>query len=1466
MSNFGGKVATSKKNNVKQQQNANASTKQEKPSDLEVEIKPDHAFGLYTNSTQYGHPGYIRDTLGYLAESKVVHPVGQKAAMYQLDKHRMDFFELNPNVKNILGMAIATNRKRVAFCEQGKVVEGKAPHGQVSVYHAIQGVHLRTLTFPNMKGEFISVCFTKDTKFLIALGSAPENLLVYWKWSNMKLIAHTKLPSGATRVRVNPADASMITTSGPEHLKLWRLEKDLSLKSVALLPGKTETKTHFVDHAWMRSKGLLLALTSDGNCYVFEVDNQNVEIVQSMKIQYNTETHHRFETIETFKKGFVASGTGADLGGYMCVYEHTDDRKEPFMLIKYFYTQEPHLTIANLAISPLDEQVGMFVQPTNQFMTFPLVNIDTLDSNKDNVFNDMRIQGFHTGKILDIDICTSKPWVVTCGADQCVKVWSFQSTRSVTEKSSWECKVTHKAENDEPYCVAFHPSGLQVLVGFKDNVQIYNVLNNHLDEARPTRLNLKNSKLIRFAPGGQYFAVSFGISIEVYNSYTFELVKTLMGHIRRVRSLTWFDNNFLYTSGEDGSIYGWDIGLGKKVDETTVQKCVFSGIASDRQRPIVCAAGNDKKLYEVRRNDQGETEYSTCEILGEDLVTELIISNANNALICGTATGCVRVYPWPLGKHADPSNYQELRLHNGQVNNLTITNDDFYVLSAGDDGTIFATRLSDINGVRSSSDGTATINFNYNAILVDNEQIEMQNREVKELKKTIEDVKSRHELESAMQSKVWHDQLKQKTEEMDTAISAERERFETLNQRHEAYSREHMEEIDKREAEHVTTMQALENEYEHKLAVEIARYDDVSEAMERQQQDIASEIDKLKISHMERLKKLEEERIAEVNELQQQIELLNEELKKNQKEYTKILDQQTQDDDQEILVLQKKREQDEEAFHEMVSKMTAMLHVQTDRCEKLQAKMEEVQEVAKVREQEYLSLKKSYYDLQDMLRMQERQLDERDVALQQKERTILGLRSKHSTLENFKYVLNHRIQMLSKEKGPVAEHIDALEKHIRDMYEELVKEFHMKKLNTRALDDSQMKMKGLQTDIRGLTASVRSKEREIKAFQHQLTTIINYIDPKDYEDSMNDLYRTFVKKEKGKGRRKSKKTSSSEEKSSSKTEDDDDESNGNDGSNNQGNNNSGSKRGNGGSMGGAPGEAQAAVNEANRQRDYMEKTVHTLKKTLKLAGKKMQRKSKMSMEENSLLISECNSLRRETTLQKRKIEELKSEVNMLQGNNSQSQSALDKVRWRKLPVEETQPPMFDPRSNSAWSSGSGGSISFGLGPGLGPEIPGSPINTNAGHNNNNKSNTNMNNKPSTAMVQSNNQRRNDVRSRQLMTAPKPLRMRRPNTGQIIRGSTRPLMESANAKNRVNALVGQLEDNNREIEMQRMEIKRLRDQVHALVNQIERGMYNHSPTISPKPSDLETDSMENLPSIGGGGHNLIMKAQSTPALR
>ena len=160
-------------------------------------------------------------------------------------------------------------------------------------------------------------------------------------------------------------------------------------------------------------------------------------------------------------------------------------------------------------------------------------------------------------------------------------------------------------------------------------------------------------------------------------------------------------------------------------------------------------------------------------------------------------------------------------------------------------------------------------------------------------------------------------------------------------------------------------------------------------------------------------------------------------------------------------------------------------------------------------------LKEQYRVLEINLKNSEILLEERDASLQQKERDILGLKSKQSTLENFKYVLNHRIQMLSKEKGPIAgkctlilefefvynfcrptfflflvlffnfffsvalltlllftcftctEHIGALEKHIREMYRELVVEFNIKKDTTMRLEDALMKVKGQSNEIRG---------------------------------------------------------------------------------------------------------------------------------------------------------------------------------------------------------------------------------------------------------------------------------------------------------------------------------------------------------------------------------------------------------------
>ena len=96
------------------------------------------------------------------------------------------------------------------------------------------------------------------------------------------------------------------------------------------------------------------------------------------------------------------------------------------------------------------------------------------------------------------------------------------------------------------------------------------------------------------------------------------------------------------------------------------------------------------------------------------------------------------------------------------------------------------------------------------------------------------------------------------------------------------------------------------------------------------------------------------------------------------------------------------------------------------------------------------------------------------------------------------------------------------------------------------------------------------------AFNHQLTTIINYVDPKDYAASMNDLYRTFVKKEKVKPRVKAADGNVDSKSKESASKDDEV-------------NEDSVSSGTGGGGGGGGGGDQAAVFEANRQRDYMEK-------------------------------------------------------------------------------------------------------------------------------------------------------------------------------------------------------------------------------------------------------------------------------------
>ena len=76
----------------------------------------------------------------------------------------------------------------------------------------------------------------------------------------------------------------------------------------------------------------------------------------------------------------------------------------------------------------------------------------------------------------------------------------------------------------------------------------------------------------------------------------------------------------------------------------------------------------------------------------------------------------------------------------------------------------------------------------------------------------------------------------------------------------------------------------------------------------------------------------------------------------------------------------------------------------------------------------------------------------------EKEKIIADLRSSTRTLENFRFVLDHRLQQLSAERDPITSHIERLEQHIRTMYEEFVEEFDMKKETSEVLEKKEARL------------------------------------------------------------------------------------------------------------------------------------------------------------------------------------------------------------------------------------------------------------------------------------------------------------------------------------------------------------------------------------------------------------------------
>ena len=93
-----------------------------------------------------------------------------------------------------------------------------------------------------------------------------------------------------------------------------------------------------------------------------------------------------------------------------------------------------------------------------------------------------------------MDVCVRKPLIATCSLDKSVRIWNYNEKTLESETYF----------NEEPYSIAFHPSGFHIVVGFADKLKMLNVLKDKV--AVYKEFTMKHVRDVVFSHGGHLFA------------------------------------------------------------------------------------------------------------------------------------------------------------------------------------------------------------------------------------------------------------------------------------------------------------------------------------------------------------------------------------------------------------------------------------------------------------------------------------------------------------------------------------------------------------------------------------------------------------------------------------------------------------------------------------------------------------------------------------------------------------------------------------------------------------------------------------------------------------------------------------------------------------------------------------------------------------------------------------------------
>ncbi|XP_026709706.1 cilia- and flagella-associated protein 57 [Athene cunicularia] len=916
------------------------------------------------------------------------------------------------------------------------------------------------------------------------------------------------------QVSFSPQDNAQVCITGNGFFKLFKYSEG-TLKQMNLQKGEPQ---NYLCHAWL-SKEEVICGTDTGKLFLFETgklhwetsveckkppreleedvttnEYESSDVSSGLAFEDNSsqkDSLTQISAVAAYSKGFACSSSP----GVVLLFEKTKEKEvykesQEIWLPQDLFSSEPKKSgrqdIICICFSPSEETMVINTNK-NQLYMFTMLSTD-LTKEKAAYFAYLNFP-LHSAPITGMDICVWKPILATCSLDRSVRIWNYKTNTL----------ELYKEYQEEAYTVSLHPTGLFCLVGFSDKLRFISLL--HEDMHVFKEFSVRKCRECSFSNRGHLFAVVNGNVIQIYSSITFENINNLKGHSGKIHAVKWSTDDAKFVSCDThGAVYEWNLLTGKRESECVLKSCIYSSIALSSDAKIIFAVGSDQTLKEIS-DSSIQLEVSAFGVV----YTAVAVSHSGHMVFVGTSLGTIRAMKYPLPLTRDFNEYQA---HAGAVTKMSVTNDDLFLLTASEDGSIFIWKVYD------KGDGILKWEKEVEyaeEVLIMRADIEEKSQAMLDLQIRVKELQTENDYQLRLKDMYCNEKIKELEENFTQEIGSLKTKYQILQAEKEKQELQHQFQLSELMNKQAREVQQLESDSNQKILMENEKYQELQVKSQRMQEEYEKQLHNLEESKSKAVRELTEYYEEKLNEKSVLLKETEEDMRRQLQAHEEIKKQIEEDEDREILEIKIKYERRLSEEKASNLQLEGEIGVMNKRLNSLQEELKERNRNIEEMRLEQQKLQGIIKSLENYIFALKTEIQARTNAIQDKEKHIYDLKKKNQELEKFIFVLDYRIEEFKKQRELRENDIKTMKEQICEMEGELER-FHREstqlKLNITQL---QQKLKATNSKMHRERQKKQNMETFIKRFKTDLHNCVGFIqDSRKMKGGIRELYRKYV--------------------------------------------------------------------------------------------------------------------------------------------------------------------------------------------------------------------------------------------------------------------------------------------------------------------------------------------------------------------